>query len=338
MNALASRPSLRLLLLSVTVLCLSSSTIHGFLSHNQNGVLHHRQNALQQNSLSVTSSTVQDDDIQIRWDDEDNDDDDDDEEPKPKGGRWEKLDPRYKQLLIRKGQDRAIRNKQKREPNMDKKRKVLMFMKEQQREKKKAAKVHRPLSFKDRTPLADMAVGTEVEGTVISLTSFGAYVDVGTECDGLLHISQISQDVFVEHPRQVLTPGDTVTVRIRSTNPDRQKLHLTMLSQDVLEAEQEELKSFADRIPLEDIHVDDELWGQIKRVTDFGAYIEVGAVCDGWLHFMDHPLWDGDMVPSDFMKRTERVRVWVSDIDRDQKRVKVTAHRPAHLPGPRREF
>ena len=339
-----SQPTGLLLLAVATVFCLSLSLrgVDSFSSYYSNVLQQQRAVAAASHSLSGASSTVQDD-IQIRWEDDENDDDDEDddeEQPKAKGNRWEKLDPKYKQYLIKKGQERALKNKQKREPTMDKKRKVLMFMKDQQRKKKKGAKVHRPLSIKDRTrtPLADMPVGAEREGTVISLTPFGAYVDVGTECDGLLHVSQISQDVFVEHPRQVLTPGDTVTVRVRSTNPDRQKLHLTMLPPEILEEEQEELATFADRIPLEDIQVDDELWGQIKRVTDFGAYVEVGAIVDGWLHFMDHPRWDGGMVPSDFMARSDRVRVWVSDVDREQKRLKLTAHRPTHLPGPRREF
>jgi len=111
-----------------------------------------------------------------------------------------------------------------------------------------------------------------------------------------------------------------------------------MLPLEALEEEQEELATMEERIPLEEIRVDDELWGSIKRVTDFGAYVEVGAVVDGWLHFMDHPLWDGSAHPSDFMQRHERVRVWVSDMDRSQNRLKLTANRPAHLPGPRREF
>ena len=81
-----------------------------------------------------------------------------------------------------------------------------------------------------------------------------------------------------------------MTVRVRSTNPTKKKLHLTMLPPEVVEAQLCE-DDFDDRIPLEDIQVDDELWGELKRVTDFGVYVEVGAVVDGFLHFMDHPAW-----------------------------------------------
>ena len=178
----------------------------------------------------------------------------------------------------------------------------------------------------------------EVEGTVISLTNFGAYVDIGTECDGLLHVSQITRDFFVEHPRQVLTPGDAVTVTIRSVNPEKKKLQLTMLPKEWWQPDDEDDEE--ERIPLQDIDVDDELWGEIKRVTDYGAYVEVGAVVDGFLHFMDHPGFGSSPgAPlSDFMRTGDRVRVWVADVDMDKRRIKLTANRPAHLPGPRRDI
>lgn len=199
--------------------------------------------------------------------------------------------------------------------------------------------VQRPLKFSDRTPLSALLPGMEMSGLVISLTQFGAYIDVGTECDGLLHISQMARDVFVQHPRQLMTPGETISVRVRSTNPELKKLHLTMLPPEVLAAEMEDADD-DERIRLEDLQVDDELWGQLRRVTDYGAYIEVGAVVDGFLHFMDHPAfgWSNGEHPSEYMEVGERVRIWVSDIDTERNRIKLTANRPQHLPGPRREI
>jgi predicted RNA-binding protein with RPS1 domain len=289
---------------------------------------------------------------------------------RPKSSRWDSLNPTVKDRVIQKGQERAIANKKKREPGHDKKRReylfdqliyralyfvttrmlnsslsfflalagMLMFMRTKQRNKKRESRVQRPLSFKDRTPLAALIPGMETKGMVISLTDFGAYVDIGTECDGLLHVSQMSSTFFVEHPKQVVTPGDEVTVRIRSTSPDRKKLHLTMLPLEILQAEQED--DVDERIPLSEIQADDELWGELKRVTDYGAYVEVGAAVSGFLHFMDHPAfgWSKGSRPSEFMSINDRVRVWVMDVDHEQKRIKLTANRPLHLPGPRREI
>jgi small subunit ribosomal protein S1 len=211
---------------------------------------------------------------------------------------------------------------------------MMMEFKKLQQEKKRASRVERPLAFDERAPLSAFFPGMEVTGVVISLTNFGAYVDVGTECDGLLHVSQITRESFIEHPRQALTPGDEITVKVRSVSPDLKKMQLTMLSLDVDNDDDND----EERIALSDIEQDDELWGVLKRVTAYGAYVEVGAEVDGFLHFMDHPLWDEGARPSEFMEAGQRVRVWVSDLDREQRRIKLTGNRPTHLPGPRLEF
>ena len=210
-----------------------------------------------------------------------------------------------------------------------------MHFKELQQEKKRASRIERPLGFHERTPLAALAPGMELSGLVISLTNYGAYVDVGTECDGLLHVSQLTRDFFVEHPRQLLTPGDEVMVKIRSVNPELKKMHLTMLD---IEEENMNNNDDEESLSLNEIEVDDELWGELKRVTDYGAYVEVGAEVDGFLHFMDHPSWEDGARPSEFMRIGDRVRVWVSDLDLERRRIKLTANRPSHLPGPRREL
>lgn len=213
----------------------------------------------------------------------------------------------------------------------------MFFVKESQRERKKASRIDRNIPFSMRTPLSALTEGTQMRGTVISLTKFGAYVDVGTTVDGLLHISQLSRTVFVQHPKQLLGPGETVMVTVASVNPDKKKLHLSMLSQQTMTMERD-FQTDTDRIPLTDVSSDDELWGQIIRVTDFGAYVNVGAVVQGFLHFMDHPLFGDGAHPSSFMQVGERVRVWVADVDREQNRIKLTANRPEHLPGPRRDL
>jgi len=296
--------------------------------------------------------------------------------------RWEALNPKAKSRIVREGQERAVANKKKRESPQAKKRRVLMFLKDKRREQKRASRVKRPVPFQDRVPLANLASGAELNGTVISLTNFGAYVDVGTDCDGLLHVSQMTREYFVEHPRQIVSPGERINVTVRSTNPELKKLHLTMLPRDVVESEIRrdprrrrrrggvrpgggddgdddsdyyyDNSEYEQRIQIQEIRADDELWGEIRRVTDYGSYVDVGAVVDGFLHFMDHPAFgwpvdtsdnDGDGAsqppprhPTEYMSVNDRVRVWVSDVDAERKRIKLTANRPPHLPGPRREI
>ena len=215
----------------------------------------------------------------------------------------------------------------------------------QKREKQERYVVRKtPLNDPKRVHLRDLNPSDTYTGQVISMNNFGAYVDIGTEVDGLLHVSQISREQFVRHPRELLSLGEEIEVRVVRASPDMKKLQLTMLPESVLE-EEAIRKNFEnseddDRIQLDEVFIDDELWGEIRRVTDYGAYVELGAVVRGFLHFMDHPMWEDHKgsPPSEFMNVGDRVRVWVSGVDTTQKRIKLTANRPEGLPGPRREI
>lgn len=260
--------------------------------------------------------------------------------------RWDSLNPKIKDRIVKEAQERAIRNKKRREPAADKKRRLYSQYREMEKQSKRDSYVARitPAKSKERTPMSEINPGETLPGRVISLTRFGAYVDIGTEVDGLLHVSQITRDEFVDHPRRFLDPGDDVEVRVVRLDPQQKKLQLTMLPEEVLEEEnvmkKHEMESEEDdRIQLDDIEADDELWGEIRRVTDYGAYVELGAAVRGFLHFMDHPMF-GEVKgahPKTYMSVGDRVRVWVLDVDGTQKRIKLTANRPGGLPGPRRE-
>lgn len=207
--------------------------------------------------------------------------------PRPPGGgmsRWDSLNPAIKSRIVREAQERAIRAKKRREPASEKKLRLYGQYREMQAQSKRDKHVERPnpVNSKSRARLADMSPGDVVPGRVISLTRFGAYVDVNTEVDGLLHVSQITRDEFVDHPRGYLSPGDDVEVRVVRADPETKKLQLTMLTEEILEEEnvmgKHELNEDEDdRIQLNEIEVDDELWGEIRRVTDFGAYVEIGT-------------------------------------------------------------
>jgi transcriptional accessory protein Tex/SPT6 len=206
--------------------------------------------------------------------------------PRPLGGgisRWDSLNPKIKSRIVREAQERAIRAKKRREPSSVKKRRLYDQYREMQVQSKRDRHVERPnpVKSKSRTKLSDISPGDVLPGRVISLTRFGAYVDVNTEVDGLLHVSQITRDEFVDHPRGYLSPGEGVEVRVVRADPESKKLQLTMLPEEVLEEENvmgkhEVNEDEDDRIQLDEIEVDDELWGEIRRVTDFGAYVEIG--------------------------------------------------------------
>ena len=112
-----------------------------------------------------------------------------------------------------------------REPAEAKKRRLYSQYKQMQQQSKKDKYVKRnlPPNSKERMSLSDIEIGTTLPGKVISLTNFGAYVDIGSEADGLLHVSQITREEFVTHPRQYLSPGDEVDVRVVRRDADMKK-------------------------------------------------------------------------------------------------------------------
>lgn len=285
---------------------------------------------------TVVESDVDGDELDVLFLSEDDDEEeDDDESPIKQNKRRKKI--RWSKVKT-KSRQKADSNVQKQhESKQDKKRRMMMFLKEAERKRKLEARIERKIPLNMRLPLSALKVGSTWTGTVISLTNFGAYVDIGTECDGLLHIGQISSTFFVEHPREVFSPGQEVQVTIRSFCAELKKMHLTMLP---LDAENKSELEEEEHIPLKDIEIDDELWGELVRVTDYGAYVNIGADVKGFLHFMDHPMFgiEPGAHPSTYMEVGQRVRLWASDVNHERSRVKLTANRPSSLPGPRREL
>ena len=353
---MSSHPKLRSSILATTVFLLLTITTHAYTTTHSRStssatiafITRRTDPSLRLSKYDISFlDTNNQDDIEDE-DDYDSEEEDDTDGPST-ASRWESLHPKVKERIQRRAQERAIANKAKLVSKQDQKRQMYMHFKKQQRIRKKESYVQRPLPLYNRTlALADLQVGQVLpNATVISLTNFGAYLDVGTTCDGLLHVSQMSRETFVSHPREMLQPGDILhnQVRVYSVNPEKQKLQLTLLENNGVVTDDD---SDEDRISLADIQVDDELWGIVKRVTHYGAYVEVGAVVDGFLHFMEHPEWHRNhdeedasatpQRPSDLMQVGDRLRIWVSDVDEIQQRIKLTALRPSGLPGPRREF
>jgi transcriptional accessory protein Tex/SPT6 len=87
-----------------------------------------------------------------------------------------------------------------------------------------------------KTGLADLEVGSTVTGRVVRLVDFGAFVDIGAQTDGLLHISQLA-DGYVRHPSEAVQVGDEVDVRILEVDLDRRRISLSMKSEQVVEPE-----------------------------------------------------------------------------------------------------
>jgi len=171
-------------------------------------------------------------------------------------------------------------------------------------------------------------LGSEIEGQVISVVDFGAFVDIGCEKDVLLHIKDMSSSTFISHPRELLSPNDTIKVYVKYAQDG--KVGLSLIEGAVQKEEEEE----DDNIQIADLELGDELWGVCSRVTNFGFFIDVGTTRPAFLHFMDHsdfPVMEGK-TPREYGMEGKRIRGWVKDLDEEMGRVGLTGNRPEDLP------
>jgi transcriptional accessory protein Tex/SPT6 len=90
----------------------------------------------------------------------------------------------------------------------------------------------KPVLRSDLMDLADLKEGMEINGTVRNVIDFGVFVDIGVHQDGLVHISQIS-DNYIKHPSDVLKVGDLVKVKVLGVDTVKKKISLTMKTADL---------------------------------------------------------------------------------------------------------
>jgi len=119
--------------------------------------------------------------------------------------------------------------------------------------------------------------GAVVEGTVRSLTDFGAFVDLGG-VDGLVHVTELSRR-RVGHPREVLAVGQDVEVKILELDPAKQRISLS-----IKELEDDPWEGVSDRYPARSAFE-----GRIVRKAAFGVFVELQPGLDGLLHISQLP-------------------------------------------------
>lgn len=111
------------------------------------------------------------------------------------------------------------------------------------------------------------SVGQQVEGEVVRLAPFGAFVEISPGLDGLVHVSEMSWKEHVKHPRDVVSPGDKIRVEIQDIDQIRQRISLSMKA-----VEGDPWETAADRYS-----VGMEVTGTVENVEDFGAFVRLDS-------------------------------------------------------------
>ncbi|CAI97673.1 30S ribosomal protein S1 [Lactobacillus delbrueckii] len=158
---------------------------------------------------------------------------------------------------------------------------------------------------------SQLVVGDVVEGRVSRLTDFGSFVDIGG-VDGLVHISEISYK-HVDKPSDVLKVGQDVKVKVIGIDNDRHRISLSIKQTEPSPFEQ----------ATSSLNEGDVIEGEVKSLTNFGAFVEVADGIQGLVHVSEIAYKHVDK-PSDVLKVGQDVKVKVLNIDPSKRRISLS--------------
>ena len=186
--------------------------------------------------------------------------------------------------------------------------KVLKFDKEKQRVS---------LGFKQLTPdpwldaTERYPIGAHVRGRILSVTDYGAFVELEQGIEGLVHVSEMTWSKRMKHPSKMVKPGDEVDTIILSVNPNDRRISLGM--KQLQENPWEQLE---DKYPTGAI-----IEGRVRNLTDFGAFIEIEDGIDGLVHVSNLSWTKRIKHPSEVLKKGEKVRAIVLGVEPENRRL-----------------
>ena len=154
-------------------------------------------------------------------------------------------------------------------------------------------------------------VGQRLSGKVVSLTDYGAFVELEPGVEGLIHVSEMSWSKRVKHPSKLLTVGDSVESMVLGVDPAARRISLGLK-----QIESNPWHQLTDRYP-----VGSKLTGKVRNLTEFGAFVEVEDGIDGLIHISDMSWSKRLKHPSEVLKKGDEVETMVLNIDPDNQRL-----------------
>ncbi len=154
-------------------------------------------------------------------------------------------------------------------------------------------------------------VGSRVRGKVVSLTDYGAFVELEPGVEGLVHVSEMSWTHEVRHPSRLVSVGDQIEAAVLNVDPNNRKISLGMKQTapnpwDMVEA----------KYP-----VGTRIEGKVKSLTDFGAFVGLDEGIDGLIHISDMSWTKHIKHPSELFKKGQKVDAVVLRIDKEKERL-----------------
>src|SRR5688572_8688005 len=153
--------------------------------------------------------------------------------------------------------------------------------------------------------------GARVKGKVVSLTDYGAFVELEQGVEGLIHVSEMSWSKKVKHPSKILTVGQDVECVVLGIDQEAHRISLGLK-----QVESNPWQELADKYP-----VGARLKGKVRNLTEFGAFVEVEEGIDGLIHISDLSWTKRVKHPSEVLKKGDTVEAIVLNIDAENQRL-----------------
>jgi small subunit ribosomal protein S1 len=157
-------------------------------------------------------------------------------------------------------------------------------------------------------------VGARVRGKVVSLTDYGAFVELEEGVEGLIHVSEMSWTKRIKNPSKILKVGDVVEAVIADVNAETRRLSLSLRA---TEANPWELLA-------EKYRIGDRITGTVRNLTDFGAFVEIEEGIDGLVHVSDMSWGRRVKHPSEVLKKGDQVQAILTAIDVENRRISLS--------------
>ena len=158
---------------------------------------------------------------------------------------------------------------------------------------------------------AKYPVGTRVQGKVVSITNYGAFVEIEPGIEGLVHISEMSWTRNVRHPSKIVSIGETIEAVVLKVDEAEEKISLGMK-----QTEQDPWMVLPLKYP-----VGTRIQGKVRNLTSFGAFVEIEPGIDGLIHISDMSWTKRVQHPSEVVKKGDGVDVVILNIDAENKRI-----------------
>lgn len=161
------------------------------------------------------------------------------------------------------------------------------------------------------TAVARFTPGTKVIGRVVSVTDYGSFVELEAGVEGLIHISEMTWSRRMKHPSKVVKPGDTVESVVLEVKPKDRRISL-----GIKQLEADPWTTVAERYAIGSV-----VEGRVRKLSDFGAFIEIEEGIDGLVHVSDLSWTKHVKHPSELLKKGQIVQAVILQIDAPTRRL-----------------